>query len=166
MCQALLRPVAQKYEERGGPSLREIAAVLQGTADFADLETFLRALVLNLLTGNCDAHGKNFSLTHESSGEIRLAPLYDLVSTLFYPELDKHLAMSVDRIQRIDRVTFSRIVRETASWGFLPARASQIIGEMLARTPDAIDAAIADVPSVPPEIPEIVRSQARQLAAA
>jgi serine/threonine-protein kinase HipA len=164
MCQALSRPVTQKYEDRGGPSLRDIAAVLQGTARASDLEAFLRALVINLLIGNCDAHGKNFSLTHTRSGEIRLAPLYDLVSTLFYPELERHLAMSVDKVQRIERIRVSRIVNEAASWGMSRARAAGVVEDMLARTPDAIEAARTDVPGVPDALPQLVRSQLELIA--
>jgi serine/threonine-protein kinase HipA len=48
-------------------------------------------VIFNVIVGNNDAHGKNFSLLyrHGSPGEpdIRLSPLYDVVSTVYYPEL-------------------------------------------------------------------------------
>jgi len=37
--------------------------------------------IFNLIIGNADAHAKNFSLLH-IDGAIRLAPLYDLLSTV------------------------------------------------------------------------------------
>jgi serine/threonine-protein kinase HipA len=163
-CQALLRPTEHKYEDHGGPKLREIAAVLLGTTSPASLETLLQAVTLNLLIGNCDAHGKNFSLIHLESGQFRLAPLYDLVSTLFYSELEQHLAMKVDGLQRIERVTLSRLIKEATSWGLAPNRARQIIRDVFERLPAAIEAAEADTPGVPAGIPELVRGQLQQLS--
>jgi serine/threonine-protein kinase HipA len=55
-------------------------------------------VILNYLAGNNDAHGKNFSLLYRGVGaglEIRLAPLYDVVSTLYYPELSQEMAMKI-----------------------------------------------------------------------
>lgn len=43
---------------------------------------------------NADAHAKNFSLLHKD-GAITLAPLYDLLSIVIYPELSPKLAMKV-----------------------------------------------------------------------
>ena len=51
--------------------------------------------MFNWLIGNCDAHGKNFSLLYDT-GAPTLAPLYDLVSTVVYPDLVTRLAMSID----------------------------------------------------------------------
>jgi len=64
--------------------------------------------VLNILIGNGDANAKNFSLLHNPSGAFGLAPLYDLMSTLYYG--DERLAMYDDSIQRIRRVTADRII--------------------------------------------------------
>ena len=48
-------------------------------------------------SGRChDAHGKNFSILHDETGP-RLAPLYDLLATVAYPELSPKLAMQIGR---------------------------------------------------------------------
>ena len=47
-----------------------------------------------MIIGNADAHAKNFSLLHKD-GAIVLAPLYDLLSTVLYPELSPKLAMKI-----------------------------------------------------------------------
>jgi len=52
-----------------------------------DIEIFFRILVLSVLVGNGDAHKKNFSLIYNdilAPETIRLAPAYDIVSTLPY----------------------------------------------------------------------------------
>jgi serine/threonine-protein kinase HipA len=53
----------------------------------------LDAVLFNLIIGNHDAHAKNFSLLYLPGRTIRLAPLYDLVSTVIYPELTDKMAM-------------------------------------------------------------------------
>jgi serine/threonine-protein kinase HipA len=52
-----------------------------------DMEIFFRILVLSTLVGNGDAHKKNFSLIYDdiqAPETIRLAPAYDIISTLPY----------------------------------------------------------------------------------
>lgn len=97
VCQALGRPSNAKYQAEGGPSVAETVALLRScsTVPARDLPTLWQALVFNWLIGNCDAHGKNFSLLYDGASPT-LAPLYDLVSTTCYPELTTRLAMSID----------------------------------------------------------------------
>ncbi len=156
-CQALHIPPEQKYEEDGGPSLRTVADIVASVAQPDSIETLLRAVTLNVAIGNGDAHGKNFSLLHDRSGALRLAPLYDLVSTLVY-DLDR-LAMFIDTVQRIDRVTAERIVNEAGRWGMARERAEQVVSDVLARIPDAADAALNEIDGVPPAVRRVVDDQ-------
>ncbi|MGH2903959.1 MAG: type II toxin-antitoxin system HipA family toxin [Solirubrobacteraceae bacterium] len=105
ICQALGRPSDVKYQAEGGPTVAETVSLLRScaTVPARDLPTFWRALAFNWLIGNCDAHGKNFSLLYDGSSPT-LAPLYDLVSTTSYPELTTRLAMSIDGARDIDEV--------------------------------------------------------------
>lgn len=59
-----------------------------------DIRDFLDAVIFAALTGNTDAHSNNFSFLY-SGRERRLAPLYDQVCTLAWPELSKHLSMKI-----------------------------------------------------------------------
>jgi serine/threonine-protein kinase HipA len=163
-CQATGVLPDKKYQEDGGPSLARIAGILQAVAPATDVEALLRAVVLNVLIGNGDAHAKNFSLLHHPPGALGLAPLYDLMSTLYYG--DDRLAMYIDSVQRTRRVTADRILGEAARWGLLRRRASQIIADILDRTPDAIALAMAETPSLPAEIPAIIDSQLAQVKSA
>jgi serine/threonine-protein kinase HipA len=163
-CQATGVLPDKKYQEDGGPSLARIAGILQAVAPATDVEALLRAVVLNVLIGNGDAHAKNFSLLHHPSGALGLAPLYDLMSTLYYG--DDRLAMYIDSVQRTRRVTADRILSEAARWGLSRRRASQIIADIIDRTPDAVALAIAETPSLPAEIPAIIDSQLAQVKSA
>lgn len=163
-CQATAIPPEKKYEEDGGPTLRRIAGILQGVAGRDSLETLLRAVTINLLIGNGDAHGKNFSLLHDASGSLRLAPLYDLLSTLAYG--DDRLAMHIDNVRRTNRVTADRIVNEATRWGLSRRRASEIIAEILGRAPAAAQAARDETEGVPAGVLQVVDSQLAQLRSA
>lgn len=163
-CQATGILPDKKYEEDGGPSLARIAGILQLIAPAADIEVLLRAVVLNVLIGNGDAHAKNFSLLHRASGALGLAPLYDLMSTLYYG--DDRLAMYIDAVQRTRRVTADRILDEAARWGLAKRRAAAIVADILDRTPAAVLLAAAETESLPGEIPEIVGQQLDQLRSA
>jgi len=85
-CQALGLLPASKYEAEGGPSIARIVAALRdiSAAPAADVNAFLRAVALNFLVGNSDAHGKNFALLYDPVEGARLSPLYDIVSTAVY----------------------------------------------------------------------------------
>ncbi len=97
VCQALGIPSDRKYQSEGGPGVRDVVELLRdATAVPAQaLPRLWEALVFNWLIGNCDAHGKNYSLLYDT-GAPTLAPLYDLVATTMYDDLTTRLAMRID----------------------------------------------------------------------
>ena len=110
-CQAQGIVSETKYQKEGGPSLKQCFALLRdvSSAPVIDLSRLLDAVIYNYLVGNNDAHGKNFSLLYHGVGtanqEIRLAPLYDVVSTIYYPELSKDMAMKIGGKYSSDKAT-------------------------------------------------------------
>ena len=96
-CQALGVPSAFKYQNEGGPGFGDAIGLLRdaAAAPVVEIPRLWEALAFNWLIGNCDAHGKNYSLLYDT-GTPTLAPLYDLVSTVLYPDLTTRLAMSID----------------------------------------------------------------------
>jgi serine/threonine-protein kinase HipA len=110
-CQALGIVSENKYQKEGGPSLQQCFALLRevSSAPVIDLARLLDAVVFNFLVGNNDAHGKYFSLLYRGAGtagmETRLAPLYDVVSTRYYPELTHEMAMRIGGEYSSDRVS-------------------------------------------------------------
>src|SRR6266498_644393 len=93
------------------------------------------AVVLDLAIGNGDAHAKNFSLLHMPDGSLRLTPLYDLMSTMIYE--DDQLAMYIDDVRRMSRVTGKRLQNEAERWGISRTDSRSLIDDLLARLPDA-----------------------------
>jgi serine/threonine-protein kinase HipA len=110
-CQALGIVSENKFQKEGGPSLKQCFALLRevSSAPVIDLARLLDAVIFNFLVGNNDAHGKNFSLLYRGADsvslETRLAPLYDLVSTRYYPELTRELAMKIGGEYSSDKVS-------------------------------------------------------------
>lgn len=98
LCQALGLTPDFKYQHAGWrlPSHRGLAELLSTHAlePGVDRLAAAYAAVFHFLIGNADAHAKNISLLHLAHG-VRLAPLYDVVSTAAYPELSRELALSV-----------------------------------------------------------------------
>ncbi len=96
-CQALGIPSEIKYQSAGGPSLADCFGLIReaSSAPALDLIALLEAVIFNLLIGNHDAHAKNYSLLYIPDQSIRLAPLYDLVCTVYYEELTDKMAMKI-----------------------------------------------------------------------
>jgi len=88
MCQSLSRMPQSKYENQGGPSAVEIIDLIRqySSKREEDENRFIDALIFNWLICGTDAHAKNYSFLIAPYGAIRLAPLYDLVSSLPYPQ--------------------------------------------------------------------------------
>jgi serine/threonine-protein kinase HipA len=160
-CQATGTRPEYKYQEDGGPSLARIAEIVAAVTVRGSLERLLQAVTLNTLVGNGDAHAKNFSLLHERSGVLQLAPVYDVMCTLTYG--DDRLAMYVDDVRRTNRVTAERLVNEGASWGLPRQRCEEIVADILDRAPGAIEAAREETTGVPGSIVGAVHHQLAQL---
>src|SRR5260370_30518359 len=86
MCQALAIPPTRKYQNEGGPGIRDIVELLRTYSANApeDVHTFLDAIAYNWLIAGTDAHGKNYALLIGAQTRVRLAPLYDVASVLPY----------------------------------------------------------------------------------
>jgi len=97
-CQALGVPPETKYASEGGPTFKDCFALLRRVAarPAVDVLKLLDAVIFNVIAGNADAHGKNFSILYDAEGP-RLAPLYDLLATVAYPDLSPKFAMKVGK---------------------------------------------------------------------
>lgn len=120
-CQALGIVPEQKYQNEGGPSVKQCFELVRAASStpVIDLQALLDAVIFNWLIGNNDAHGKNFSLVYRgeiSSGlQTRMASLYDLICTVYYPELSPKMAMEIGGEYVSDRIApanFERLAEE------------------------------------------------------
>jgi serine/threonine-protein kinase HipA len=147
-CQATATPPGLKYEELGGPALRDLAGIIRNFGDPRDVTSLLRRTTFNMAVGNADAHAKNFSLLHErDSPMVTLAPLYDVISTISLEitdsagqpmQADTHLGQRVGGEANIRRVTVGNLIDEAATWGIRRRAAATVVAEMLEQVLTAI----------------------------
>jgi len=150
MCQALAVQPTRKYESDGGPGVTDIAALLgrHSSEGEMDVARFLDAIALNWLIAGTDAHAKNYSVLHSTGPELRLAPLYDVITVLPYPHLSAgaiRLAMGVNGEPAVDRITRTHWRAVARAAGFAPELVISRIAELAERVPAAIERVIAHV---------------------
>lgn len=111
VCQALGIPSEYKYQNDGGPSIANIYNLLKTKTSIPLLEmrTFLQYTLFNFIIGNCDAHGKNYSIIYKDNS-IKLTPIYDTVCTLAYPNLTNKLSMKIGKHSEIKKVNRDDLV--------------------------------------------------------
>jgi serine/threonine-protein kinase HipA len=155
-CQALGIPSEIKYQSEGGPSLADCFALTRdaSTAPALDLIALLDGVIFNFLIGNHDAHAKNFSLLYTPDRSVRLAPLYDLVATVFYPELTDRMAMTIGKQPKSALVYPKDIDRFAAGAGLgaaqtrarIPMLASRVLEEIPGvETPHPVSESVASL---------------------
>lgn len=96
-CQALGLPPERKRQKDAGPDLAACFALLRAAsaAPVIDVLKLFDAVVFNALIGNNNMHGGKYALLYEKSGVIRLAPLYDVMSTDYYAACGRNAAMAI-----------------------------------------------------------------------
>ena len=165
--QALGIPSQRKYASEGGPIFPDCFALLRraATRPAREILKLLDAAIFNLIIGNADAHAKNFSLLH-SGRVITLAPLYDLLSTVIYPNLHVKLAMKIGGkavLEDIEPRHWERFAADAQLGApFVRARIGQLCNAVIA----AIDGEFAR--ALPPDadfttVKALVRARAETL---
>ena len=151
-CQALGRPPVAKYQHNSsgvvGPSLGEMFGVVREHMTARDINRLLDAVILNLAIGNVDSHAKNYSILLRPL-RPELAPLYDLMSGLDWPNITPNHAQDIGG-QRRGRHIYGRHWRRMADETGLagPAtvrRVAALADRVLAELP----AAVAEVSAMP-----------------
>jgi serine/threonine-protein kinase HipA len=118
-CQASGRPPADKYVLSTEEAFGALVGLCQAPLPAA--RTFLSQLAFAYVTGNGDAHAKNFSVLQSANGEWRPAPAYDLPSS--QPYGDSTMAMTIDGRSTGDLGAQSFV---DLGWGLgLPERATR-----------------------------------------
>ncbi|MBA4386846.1 MAG: kinase [Verrucomicrobia bacterium] len=135
-CQARGFHPERKYQQEGGPLLRDCIGLLRewSTVAALDIRDFLDGLIFNVLIGNADAHGKNYSILYRK-GDRRLSPFYDLVCTLAWPELSKTPAMKIGKSDSLESITpahWQKMAQECrVGWPMLRERIVNMCGRCI-----------------------------------
>lgn len=151
-CQALGRPPVAKYEFNGtgtrGPSLADLFTLVRQYMTARDITRLLDAVIFNVAIGNVDSHAKNYSILL-GPGAPQLAPLYDLMSGLAWPNITQNHAQAIGG-QRCGRHIYGRHWRRLAEAAGLAARGTiQRVEQVTARLLRELPGAVEEVAAMP-----------------
>lgn len=143
ICQALGVNPARKYENEGGPGVRQIVDLLRqySTHPDEDVQTFLDVIAFNWLIAGTDGHSKNYALLLGGQGAVRLAPFYDLASILPYQRINLNkakLAMRIGGEYRVSNIGLRHWHRLAADVRTDPDSLVARITAMAAAFPDLV----------------------------
>lgn len=124
----------------------------------------MRQTAIHVIVGNADAHGKNVSFLHQEDGTVGLAPVYDIMSTVYYSTafarpMSSMLGLFVNAKCDINEVTVEDLLSESERWGMKHRAAQSVLEQLLERLPDALTQAAEDVPNVPQALLELVHGR-------
>lgn len=118
--QALGIAASNKYEKNNEGYMKMIFDVIRSysTDPVTDALRLWDICVFNYLIGNTDNHIKNLSLLYsEDLKSIRLAPAYDIVSTMIYESSTENMALSINGINNINEITREAFKKATVQIG-------------------------------------------------
>ena len=132
-----------KYTQSNFETVGRIIYALGGESD---LREYVRRLVFMVLSGNADAHLKNWSLIYLDGVRASLSPAYDFVSTVLYPRLARKLAMNFNRSTSFDDVSLDGFRRFARRISRDPEEVVRWVREDIARALDAWSTLHAELP--------------------
>ena len=118
----------EKYRGCSSESLGRLIHSICGESDFWE---YLRRLLFIVLIGNEDAHLKNWSLRYSDVRHARLAPAYDLVSTVVYDGLDRGLALKLGGSVEFGRIGLPQFERVAAKSGADETLVRGVLGDFV-----------------------------------
>lgn len=172
-CQALGISPALKYENEGGPGIRDSMELLLGSQQAGkDRARFFKTQILFWLLAAIDGHAKNFSLYIEPGSAYRMTPLYDVISA--YPLMAQgslpanraRMAMSLkgkSRHYHWARIQPRHFLSTAHQVGFSMERAKSLMHEVVEQAEPAIQAVEDRLPAgFPSAISESILGGVRQ----
>ncbi|WP_428263156.1 type II toxin-antitoxin system HipA family toxin [Haliangium sp.] len=135
-----LRP-GERYKKHNYETIGAIILEVAGPADF---EAYVSRLVFMVLSGNADAHHKNWSLRYPDGVRARLAPAYDQVAVVVYVDdgglerrLDDLLALNLAGSKHFEDVSLASFTRMARRLEYHEDRMRKIVTEAVERIRDA-----------------------------
>lgn len=112
---AQIRDVMGANKKYSAANFENVGHVLYALDGERSLREYVGRLVFMLLSGNADMHLKNWSLIYPDGRTPRIAPAYDLVSTLVFEGTSRRMALKLGKthsFHKIDRTVFERLARK------------------------------------------------------
>ena len=173
-CQTLGFSVNKKYERNFGTG-RDVKGIREGVS-FARLfglasqcsnpaaakQNMLQWTLFNLLSGNADAHGKNYSFFMTPTG-LTPTPWYDLVCVALYDDFEQELAMAVDDEFDPNKIFAYQLASFIEDIGLPRALLINNLTQMATKITQIIDDVIAMLPALDKDEQAFVAAYRKQL---
>lgn len=133
-----------KYESNNAGYLKMMFEIIRKNSfnPIADQLKMWDICIFNYLIGNTDNHVKNVSLLYdEELKTVRLAPAYDILSTMIYTSSTRDMAFSIGNEYDIDNITRDSFRREAANIGLGEQIAMKRFDDLANVFPDALNKA-------------------------
>lgn len=149
-CQSLGLTSSFKYEQnlgngrdvahiRDGVSLEKLFSLIRYAKDPLGMRrNLLTWTIFNLVIGNSDAHGKNFSFFVDQSG-LSPTPWYDLVSVIQIPDVQHSMAMSIGDEFEIEHIHALQILYEAQKCDLEFSLVQKILSQVLNKLSEALN---------------------------
>lgn len=163
--QALGIAASDKYEKSGAAYLKRSMNLLRSFSSdpITDQLKLWDICIFDYLAGNTDNHIKNLSLLYSKNlKSIRLAPAYDIVSTMVYDSSTEDMAMSIGGIYNINDIDRKAFEREALNVGLGKNMALKHFDKMVAGFCDAIDKASFTLMSQGLEYVDVIKQEILQ----
>jgi serine/threonine-protein kinase HipA len=119
-------------DDKYDASYDDMAAFIRKTPGCTPVDAWrlYRRILVCLLTGNTDAHLKNFAMFHTSDG-LRLTPAYDLVAAGLYPEY-RQIALAIGSASNLvlEQLKPKHFVGLATAYGLAPGTLTQAIADL------------------------------------
>ncbi len=174
-CQALSVPSVRKYNNDGGPGIRECLGLLSGS-DYAEEDrlSFLKAQIVFWLIGATDGHAKNFSLFLTPGGRYRMTPLYDIMSLqpnyaakqLRRKEFRLAMAVGDNRDYAVEKILPGHFLQEAKFAGIDQSQVRDLFGDLANSAEGAFERTTKNMPDgFPQHIAEAIGAGLRKRSA-
>ncbi|WP_445767143.1 HipA domain-containing protein [Rheinheimera sp.] len=150
-CQLLNLAHTMKYSNSNVQRLKQLAeqARMVGMTQLA----IFKWAVFNALVGNGDAHLKNLSF-FISNNKVVLTPHYDLLSTIIYADIGKHLhenlSQPMGNASTYAELTQADVLAFASELNIAPALAKRELQQLLTTVPAQAEKLLQQVQSQPP----------------
>ena len=166
-CQALGIMPESKYQKSTGPTIKQCFQLIDEISNDKAIDRLqlLRIIIFNLLIGNNDAHGKNFSLLYKHKPNLKfqgkvsvnLAPFYDLISTVYYPDLNSEMAMKLGGEYACNNINLNHFDNLAKEINMQPSQVRKEVLQMLENIMDITESFKSDLLVQYPEDGEIIK---------
>lgn len=136
-----------KVARKGGPGYAQCFDFVRQTCTFPALAVLklLDAAILQVILGNASAHARNYSLLWRRRGEVALAPLHGLATTVVLPHIPAEFTMKVAGRSTLEDLGHGDWVRFAGECKLGPSYVRRRVRELCGRTVECSEAVAAEL---------------------